>query len=541
MDLPEENSSITLEEALIYPALRLFADRARAVQPDFRLNSENIKTVSAICAHLDGLPLVIELISARMRLMSPEALLNKLDEQFILTADGMRAASECQKTLSNAIAWSYSLLSAEEQKLFAYLSVFSGGFSVEEAQAIFSQAITEKPISNLVTSLLDKSLLQRASNPQTSTEPRYTMLVTIQEFARQRLQSFGEEEKARNQHLIYFLDVARKADAQLRGPKQLDGLSCLRESSDNIRVALDWAIETGQTRNALQLVQNLHWSWIILSNHTEARQWFRRVLEMPDVPSYPEIHAEVLTQMANHTFLQIAPLDAKPYAEQALSIARTHQDKHNTAWALVMLALALTDEKNFATAKAALEESQALFQEVQDEWGYGMSVNISGWSASRQEDWSVALTLMEESLTILKKLGDQYFMSVVLRGIGTVQMMQGDLPQGETAMKEALVLAHKMDSKLEIAWNMWSLGEAAKRSKRWTRAVQLYWASRNILESSGAWHELNHLDFENELPTCRAALSEAEFAEAEAQGRLMTMEQAKAYALENPSKSLTNL
>jgi tetratricopeptide (TPR) repeat protein len=254
---------------------------------------------------------------------------------------------------------------------------------------------------------------------------------------------------------------------------------------------------------------------------------------MPDVSLHPEIHAEVLAQVANHVFLQISSRDAKPYSEQALSIARPHQDKHNTARALVMLALALTDEKDFAAAQTALEESQTLFQEVQDEWWYGLSVQMSGWSAFRQENLSVALVWMEEALTILKKLGDQYFMSVILRGIGAVQIMQGDRAQGETALKEALVLAQKMDSKLEIAWNLSALGEAAQRANRWMRVVQLCWASRNILESTGAWQEFNDLTFEKDLARCRAALREAEFAAAESQGRLMTMEQAIAYALEN--------
>jgi predicted ATPase/DNA-binding XRE family transcriptional regulator len=210
-DLPREISSIDLETASSFPALTLFAERARAVQPDFTLNSENIETISAICAQLDGLPLVIELIAARMRLMSPAALLQRLSDQFVLTADGMRAASERQKTLSNAIESSYNLLAPQEQKLFAYLSVFSGGFSLDDAESIFSQVITETPISNLVTSLLDKSLLQRAPHAEAGMEPRYTMLVTIQEFARQRLQNMSEEREIRDRHLSHFLEIAVKS------------------------------------------------------------------------------------------------------------------------------------------------------------------------------------------------------------------------------------------------------------------------------------------------------------------------------------------
>jgi len=173
-DVPSENSFIDMETASNFPALILFAERARAVRPDFVLNAENIKTVSAICAHLDGLPLVIELIAARMRLMSPQALLERLNDQFILSADGMRTASTRQKTLQNAIGWSYNLLSDEEQKLFARLSVFSGGFTLEAAETIFPRTVSEKSVTDLIALLLDKSLLQRIPNERG--EPRYTML-----------------------------------------------------------------------------------------------------------------------------------------------------------------------------------------------------------------------------------------------------------------------------------------------------------------------------------------------------------------------------
>ena len=152
LSVPHESSSmdITISD---FPALTLFAERARAVRSDFSLNANNIQAVTTICAQLDGLPLAIELIAARIRIMSAEALLVRLNDQFTLHADGMRALSLRQKTLNNAIGWSFDLLSAEEQKLFAYLSVFSGGFTLEAAEAIFSRVVTNKSVAELITSL----------------------------------------------------------------------------------------------------------------------------------------------------------------------------------------------------------------------------------------------------------------------------------------------------------------------------------------------------------------------------------------------------
>jgi predicted ATPase/DNA-binding XRE family transcriptional regulator len=162
LDVPGQDSSVNIEAASNFPALTLFAERARAIQPGFELNAENIKTVSAICRQVDGLPLAIELIAARTRLIPPQALLERLQDQFILFADGMRAVPARQKSLNNAIDWSYQLLSEDEQKLFAYVSVFSGGFTLDAAETIFSRAFRGKTISDMVTSLLDKSLLQRS-------------------------------------------------------------------------------------------------------------------------------------------------------------------------------------------------------------------------------------------------------------------------------------------------------------------------------------------------------------------------------------------
>jgi predicted ATPase len=211
LGIPEENVPFDLETASRFPVLMLFAERARAVRSDFVLTTDNVRTISTICRHLDGLPLAIELIAARMRLMPPQALLERLSGQFILTADGMRSTSERQKTLNNAIRWSYNLLSEEEQKVFAYLSVFSGGFTLEAAEAMFWQTFTGKSVSDLVASLLDKSLLQRALESAARLEARYTMLVTIQEFARERLLEMGDAAEIRDRHLTYFCELAEQA------------------------------------------------------------------------------------------------------------------------------------------------------------------------------------------------------------------------------------------------------------------------------------------------------------------------------------------
>jgi len=530
-DLPTERSALNVESASNYPALTLFAERARAVRSDFSLNADNIEIIAAICARLDGLPLVIELIAARIRLMNPQALLDRLSGQFVLTADGMRAASERQKTLRHAIAWSCNLLPPEEQKLFAYLSVFSGGFTLEAVEAMFSRRMTEKSLPNLIAFLLDKSLLKFAPDLKESIEARFTMLVTIQEFAKERLREMGEETEIHNLHLAYFLGLAENADNELRGHNQLQWLSRLNTMHDNLRAALDWAVETKQTKIALQMARALDWFWFVRSDHNEGRYWLQRVLALPDTSLYPELHSEILTQLAHHTWLQVGAGPARPLVESALSLARAHSHKHNTAKALAILGLVMIFENNFAVASSSLEESKVLFQELNDQWGFAHAMMCLATQAHIQQDWATSLALYKQVLKQFRDLGDRFFQGVALRFIGDLEMKQGNLASGVVALREALILAQQLDSKYEIGQTLWRCAEAAQRSKKPAHAVCLYWATKKVLDSIGAWTEGDELILENDLAPCRAALAAAAFAEAVELGRALTMEQAIAYAL----------
>jgi predicted ATPase/DNA-binding XRE family transcriptional regulator len=532
-EVPKETSSIDIEMLSGFPALTLFAERAHAVRPDFVLDSENIKTISAICARLDGLPLAIELIAARMRLMSPEALLTRLNDQFILTADGMRAPSGRQKTLSDAIKWSYDLLSVEEQKLFAYLSAFSGSFTLDAAESMFSRSFTGKPVRDLIASLLDKSLLQYVSEHEVRDEPRYTMLVTIQEFARDRLRQMGEELEINNRHLAYFLNLAENADKELRGPNQLEWLRRLGIEVDNLRTSLDWAIEMRQTEFALKLVRKLDWFWLVRGDHTEGRQWLKNALEMPDVALYPEAQAEALTQLAHQTWLQTGTNEARLPVEQSLSIARAHNDRRIIARALLLVGLILREEKNLTAAESVLQESRQFFQDVYDEWGSSNATMGLATLSWREGNWAIALALSQQALAGFLKLGDRFFQAVSLRHVGLAYVNLGDLTNGLAALQESLILAQQLHSKFEIMQTLWRFAEAAQHGDKPVRAVRLYWAARNLADAIGAWWQQDTIEFENNLAACRAALAESAFSAAAEEGRAMTMEQAIAYALED--------
>jgi predicted ATPase/transcriptional regulator with XRE-family HTH domain len=529
LNSPDADSSVDRDAVLNFPSLTLFVERARAVRPNFSIDADNVKAIAAICKQLDGLPLAIELVAARMRLITPQALSERLHAEFLSPADEMRGVPTRQKSLKDAIGWSYELLSEQEQKLFSYLSVFSGSFTLEAAETIFSQAFTEITVSALIASLFDKSLLQRFFD--SSSEARYAMLGTIQEFARQRLRETDAEAEIRNWHLAYFLDLAGQADRELRGPNQLEWLNRLNTMHDNLRVALDWAIETRQTEKALQLARNLWWFWSKRSEFNEGRQWLGRVLAMHDAPLFSDLYADVLTQLAHHTCLQLGDKDAKPFIEQALAVARVHRNPQILANALMVFSIVLTFEENFTAAQSALEESITLFRELQDQWGYALAVMSLGFSAYRKADQATALKLSEQALTAFRKLGDTYFQSVCLYETGNLQAKQGDLARGLLNLRESLTLSRKLGSKYESAVGLWRLAEAEQRAYKPERAVRLYLSAKNVYDSIGAWQQEDDRKLEEYLAACRSSLGESAFEEALAQGGAMTMEQAIAYAL----------
>lgn len=531
LNVPKESSTVDKNTASDFPALHLFTERARAVHADFALGADNIQTIASICAQLDGLPLAIELMAARMRLMTPQALLEHLNSQFVLAADGMRSFSPRQKTLNDAIRWSYDLLSAAEQRLFSYLSVFPGGFTLETVEKIFSELFVGASISALVTSLLDKSLLQRAFEHEARGETRFNMLVTIQHFALNCLQNTGNEASVRNKHLAYFLKLAKQADKEVRGPNQVAWLRRLSTERDNLRSALSWAIETRQTEDALQMVGNLSLFWFRRANLSEGRQWLGQALMVPDASQYPRLYSYALAQLAFHTWLQIGPKEARSFVEQALSIARAHSDEWNTAWALTVKGLILIAQGNFEVAQSILDESKARFLNIHDEWGYANAIISLANGAYHQDDETTELSLLKESLFLFRKLGDKYFESVALRFIGMLQLRQGNVNDSVATLREALLLAQQLDSKYEIAAGLRHIANAAQAAGTPARGVHLCWASRKIVDSIGAWQQEDEAEFERDLAASRAALGESAFAEAVEQGRLMTMEQAIAYAL----------
>jgi tetratricopeptide (TPR) repeat protein len=464
----------------------LFVERARAVRPDFNLTAENFRAVAAICARLDGLPLVIELMAARMRLMSPQALLERLSGQFVLTADGMRAASERQKTLWNAIDWSYNLLSAEEQKLFACLSVFSGGFTMPEAEAIFADAVTEKTIPELLALLLDKSLIRRVANM--SNEDVYEMLVTIREYAHEHLQNTDEETEVRNWHLAYFLNLAEEADRHIHGPDQITWMNRLDWKQDNFRTALDWSVASQQTDVALRLVNALCWPWLMRTQYSEIRSGFEKVRSLPNGSAYPPLYARLLNFMGHMNWLLGEYREAESFIQesQAIWLGLGPAGERGLAEALKILGMvAYSGSVDLKVAQSFFEQSFELYEKHADQGGMAFDLHFLGWLAIRQNNDSTTFALLEKSMSLFEQLGDIWGKSRVAQALGEFFLRQGNYKKARSYFEQNLEFDEQIKLKPGIVVALSSLGDLHRLQQDYIQARQYYEKSLEISRTYG--------------------------------------------------------
>ncbi|MBL8102950.1 MAG: XRE family transcriptional regulator, partial [Anaerolineales bacterium] len=273
LDMPKEHSIVDVETISEFPALVLFAERARAARSDFALNAENIRAVASICSQLAGLPLAIELIAARVKTLSVEQIAARLDDRFALLTSGSRIATSRQQTLRATLDWSYELLTETERELFRQLSVFAGGFTLEALESV-ALLDSNQSILDALSRLVDKSLLLVEQQDQ----PRYRFLEPIRQYARHKLNETREANLIQDRHLNYYLRVAEDAEPHLFGVVQQDWKYRLELDHDNLRVALAWSLESNQIEVGLKMAGALAWFWHSKGHLSEGNLWLEKLL-----------------------------------------------------------------------------------------------------------------------------------------------------------------------------------------------------------------------------------------------------------------------
>jgi predicted ATPase/transcriptional regulator with XRE-family HTH domain len=449
LELPKPGQATDLTLAMKSPAVQLFVERAHAVQVDFELTAENLPPVVAICAQLDGLPLAIELIAARMRFLTPQSLLERLSTSLLLSADGLRAPSARQKTLGSAIRWSYNALPTEEQIAFAFLSVFSGGFSLEAASAVCPPAKNGRATTDLIASLLDKSLLQRGQGA--GGEARFHMLAPIQQFALEVLRQSSQATEACTRHLAYFLAMAEEADRAMRGPQQGVLIQRIECELDNFHAALDWSISQVHTGFSLRLLRALGWPWEVRGHYREALDWYTKIRAMPGLSDYPLAHASLLNHLGRYCWTQGKLVEAGTLLEDAQHIALTMGASGELCLAETfnwkgLLSLDAQDDLIFA--KELIERGNQLFSKWNDRFGIALSIFHLGIVERELGNQQLACSLLENSLAYFECDGDLFFIARVAVNLGFLHLREGNFSKAE-----AFFMQHQAIDQQLLFWN----------------------------------------------------------------------------------------
>ena len=539
-----------------YTAVQLFIQRAQAVRPEFQVSNENAHAVAEICARLDGLPLALELAAARVRLFAPQALLGRLEQRLKLLTGGAKNLPGRQQTLRGAIEWSHDLLDEGEQQLFRRLAVFSGGRTFESVEAVCNAAgDLQLDVLDGIESLMSKSLLRQEEGAEG--EPRFVMLETIQEYARERLVESGEAEELRHGYAEYFRQVAEAAEAMRWGQQYSAALALVAAEQDNLRAALTWALDRREGETALWLAVALEVFWLACGQLSEGRQWFEAVLAVtqPAQAAVPEavppsaVRAKALRMAAEFARLQGDYGAARLHAEEALVVSRARGDKREIAQSLEAFATISGSEgdvaafhEGYAEAFALHAEAIALQQELGNPLERAGMLNNEGWRAYLDGDDARALVLLEESLALRRHVGDTTWgLAVTLNSLGTVLIAHADYARAGALLTEGLRLAHRDGASSHLMWGLEGLawlaapegmtrGQPVAGAKR---AARLFAAAEALRETSGEVLILADRSVrERYVAFAQAHLDEAAWQAAWTEGQAMSLEQAIAYALE---------
>ncbi|HEY0071834.1 MAG TPA: tetratricopeptide repeat protein [Chloroflexia bacterium] len=578
LSLPDTKHLPPVERLTQYEAVRLFIDRATALRPDFEVTDDNAPAVAEICSSLDGLPLAIELAAARIKILSPDAMLSRLqnhgmgagDGRLKLLVGGHRDLPARQQTLRNTIGWSYDLLNEDERALFSRLSVFSGGRSFEAIEVVCNADGTlALDCLEGTASLVDKNLLQQRPGP--GGEERFLMLETIQEYAREKLEERGEAGSLQEQHAAYFLELAEKAEPELRGPRQAEWFERLEAEHDNLRAALKWATEQGHTETALRLGAALVEFWKAHGHLTEGRTWLEAALANSDTPSQARAKAlmaagnlasaqgdyarassvllesldmfrqlgdkvriaSTLKNLGNDARLQGNYDASYAYLQEGLQIARELGNRHEVGIMSGDIGIVAQSMGDQEAARAYYEESLNIRRELKDKRGIAMMLVNLGELARAEGDYDTAQSLYEEGLGIARELGDKWGVGMVLHNLGHVAYHRQKYNQAFDLFTQSLSTFYEMRNKRDIAYCLAALGGVYAAQRQPERAAILFSASQALSNTiSSHLDPADLIEYQRNLATARSQMSLEGWERAWRQGQRMTLDEAVAYALE---------
>jgi predicted ATPase/transcriptional regulator with XRE-family HTH domain len=528
LEVPDPRRHESVERLSQYGAVRLFIACAQDSRPDFTVTNETASAVAEICARLDGLPLALELAAARVKLLSPPALLARLDRRLPLLTGGARDAPARQQALRNTIAWSYDLLSPDEQALFRSLTVFAGGIALDAAEDVIDLSVEGDVLTGLAA-LVDESLLRETES--TVGEPRFRMLETVREFGFDALTGTGEAIEIRSRHAAWFLRLAEEAEQALRGPDQITWLNRLDAERDNLRAAFSWALERNDTDTALRLANALGSFWMVRGTVSEGRTWLERALERAESAPGP-LRARALLELAWMAAVQSDLDAAERAATKAAAEARAAEVPIIEARAAYLLA-------HIAAIRGDLDRAATLVEKADRQYGpLGPDTLSPGDSTMRARiehrrgNGDRARILFAEALAYLRtEAGDLHWIADVLDSLGDLACDQGDVVGAIANYGEALAAWQALGDLWGIADALTGFADVAVRVGQPGRAAQLLGAADALYEQVGiAVPPHDRITYPKTVDAIRTQLGPDAFAAAHSAGRALTMEEAVAEA-----------
>lgn len=431
--LPTPTES-TLDHLLDADAVRLFVERARAVQPDFALTPANAPAVAQICQRLDGLPLALELAAARIPVLSPAQIAARLDDRFQVLVGGSRTTPPRQRTLEAAVDWSYTLLEPRDERLFDQLSVFAGDFSLAATDAVCNQGAGSQ-LDGLAR-LVAQSLV--VAGAEVDGERRYRLLETLRAYGRDRLRARGEEQQVQGRLAAWVQARAEEASIAFRGPDQARWFRWAEREHDNVRGVLTWAVAIGVAEVAIGITGALWWSWLLHGRWPEAQHWLDLALSMPGAEAHTARRARALHGAATTAAFCGEYHLARSQLDECLLIAGELEDEPLRLEAMAAGVLLEQFQGNLEGAQVQVQAMVELSERLDRPWYRARAAEFRAAAAIRRGDLSAAAAELEAAIKLARAAGDLWNMSMLLTQLGDVERMRGTHPRAAPLYEESI-------------------------------------------------------------------------------------------------------
>jgi predicted ATPase/DNA-binding SARP family transcriptional activator/DNA-binding CsgD family transcriptional regulator len=531
LSAPGVRQSPTMEELEGYESARLFVDRASKRHPGFALTPENTQAVGRVCARLEGIPLAIELAAARVGVLSAEQISERLGHSLTLLTGGYRTAEDRHQTLRAALDWSFDLLSEPEQALFRRLSVFAGGFTLEAAESVVGGGgIEQEDVLDLLGGLVEKSLVVAEESWERGA--RYRLLEPIRQYAQEKLEQGEEEHQTRYRHAEWYLTLAEEADKESSGPGHARWLHRLETEHDNLRAALDWSLEEGDAELSSRLAGALWLFWFTRGYSTEGWGWLEKAISLGGSPA---ARAKALTGAGWIIMFHDDFATAKTRLEESLALYREVEDQEGIASSLNFLGyVGLLGGRDDIPLADLLEEALALKPRIKNRRTIANTLVFAGLDALRRGEWDSAVARHEEALALYREIEDTWGITIGLMNLGLMLVAMEHLARGAALLRELMHVSRELDDKLANQYSFFGLACVADSEGRTARAARLWGVSEAIRDLAGIQLPplaSSVMRYESRLTGARDRLGEAAFDEAWLEGKSMTPDEAAEYAL----------